>query len=324
MSRRFVRTTNGRPLLLAVVGQTATGKSSLALSLAEYCCGEIISCDSTAVYRGFDVGTDKVPLSDRRGVQHHLVDVVAPTESYSAARYGQDAARIAREITARQRLPIVVGGSGLYYRALSRGLFPGPGRDPAIRSRLTRVARGRGVEKLHQLLARHDPHSADRIQSRDEKRLIRALEVYMLTGRTLTDHFASTRSPVADYSILTVGLCLPGDLLRVRIAERVDRQFNFGLIEEVKSLLAKGVPPEAGPLGGLVYRQVLEYLRGARGLDATRRLIVRENQRYARRQLIWFKKEPNLQWIRTPGEHSDTGESVRRLLDVFVTGSTGG
>ena len=307
-------------MLLAVVGQTATGKSSLALSLAEYFYGEIISCDSTAVYRGFDIGTDKVQPSGRRGVRHHLVDVVEPTESYSAARYGQDAARIAREVTARKRLPIVVGGSGLYYRALSRGLFPGPGRDPAIRSRLTRVARGRGVEKLHQLLARHDPHSADRIQLRDEKRLIRALEVYMLTGRTLTEHFAATRSPVADYTILTIGLRLPGDALRVRIAERVDRQFNSGLIDEVEGLLAKGIPPEAGPFGGLVYRQVLEYLRGERDLDETRRLIVRENQRYARRQLIWFKKEPNLHWIRTPGEHPDTGESVRRLLDVFTTG----
>lgn len=286
-----MRTTNGRPLLVAVVGQTATGKSSLALSLAEYFSGEVISCDSTAVYRGFDVGTDKVLPSDQRGVQHHLIDMVEPTESYSAARYGQDAARIAREVTARQRLPIVVGGSGLYYRALSRGLFPGPGRDPAIRSRLTRVARARGVEKLHQLLARHDPHSADRIQSRDEKRLIRALEVYMLTGRTLTEHFAETRSPVADYTILTVGLCLPGDTLRVRIAERVDRQFNSGLIDEVEGLLDKGIPSEAGPFGGLVYRQVLEYLRGERDLDETRKLIVRENQRYARRQLIWFKKE---------------------------------
>ena len=318
-----MRTADGRPLLLAVVGQTATGKSSLALSLAAHLDAEIISCDSTAVYRGFDIGTDKVPLSGRRGVPHHLIDVAEPAEVYTAARYGQDAAGMVREVTARQRLPIVVGGTGLYYRALTRGLFPGPGRDPAIRARLTRVARGRGVEKLHQLLACRDPDSAERIQSRDEKRLIRALEVYMLTGRTLTEHFAATRSPIADYTVLTVGLRLPGDVLRMRISDRVERQFNRGLVDEVRALLTKGVTSEAGPFGGLVYRQVLEYLDGRRDLEATRGLIIRENQRYARRQLIWFQKEPNLHWLGTPGHHPETRIAVTRLLDTVVAMPSG-
>lgn len=311
-----MRTADGRPLLLAVVGQTATGKSALALLIARQVGGEILSCDSTAVYRGFDIGTDKVPPSERCGVEHHLIDVVDPTEVYTAARYGQEAARIAREVTARDRLPIVVGGTGLYYRALTRGLFPGPGRDPAIRARLTRVARRRGVEALHQLLGRHDPDSARRIQPRDEKRLIRALEVYMLTGRTLTDHFAATTSPITGYAVLAVGLQLAGDLLRARIARRVGQQFARGLLDEIVGLLAAGVPPDAGPFTGLVYRQALEHLRGGRDLEATRALIVRENQRYARRQLIWFRKEPNLRWLYTSGEHPETGEMVRRLLDA--------
>ena len=303
-------------MLLAVVGPTATGKSSLALSVAAQVGGEIINCDSTAVYRGFDIGTDKVPSSARRGIPHHLIDIVEPTEVYSAARYSRDAARVVREVTARDRLPVVVGGTGLYYRALTRGLFPGPGRDPALRARLSRVARRRGVETLHRMLARHDPDSARRIQPRDEKRLVRALEVYRLTGRSLTDHFASTRSPVADYAVVTVGLQLPGDELEARIARRVDQQFGDGLLDEIRGLLAAGLPPDVGPFGGLVYRQALDHLRGVRDEAATRALIVRGNRQYARRQLIWFRKEPNLQWLRASGECPATGEAVGRMLET--------
>ncbi len=303
-------------MLLAVVGQTATGKSALALSIARQVDGEIISCDSTAVYRGFDIGTDKVPWSERRGIPHHLIDIVEPTEVYSAARYSVDAARLVREVTARARLPVVVGGTGLYFRALTRGLFPGPGRDPALRARLGRVARRRGVGTLHRLLERHDTDSARRIQPRDEKRLIRALEVYLLTGRSLTDHFASTRSPIADYAVVTVGLQLPGEVLEPRIARRVDQQFAGGLLDEIRGLLAAGVPLDANPFGGLVYRQALEHLRGVRDEAATRALIVQENRRYARRQLIWFRKEPNLRWFCAPGECLETGEAVSRMLET--------
>ena len=303
-------------MLLAVVGQTATGKSALALSVARQLGGEIISCDSTAVYRGFDIGTDKVPQSERGGIAHHLIDVAEPTEVYSAARYSVDAARLVREVTARDRLPVVVGGTGLYYRALTRGLFPGPGRDPALRARLGRVARRRGIETLHRLLERHDPDSARRIQPRDEKRLIRALEVFLLTGRSLTDHFASTRSLIADFVVVTVGLQLPGEALEARILRRVDQQFAGGLLDEIRGLLAAGVPRDAGPFGGLVYRQALEHLRGVRDEAATRDLIVRENRRYARRQLIWFRKEPNLRWFHDPGECPETCEAVSGMLDT--------
>lgn len=303
-------------MLLAVVGPTATGKSALALSVATQVGGEIINCDSTAVYRGFDIGTDKVPMSERRGIPHHLIDVAGPTEVYSAARYSRDASRVVREVTARDRLPLVVGGTGLYYRALTRGLFPGPGRDPALRARLSRVARRRGVETLHRLLGRYDPDSAHRIQPRDEKRLIRALEVYLLTGRSLTDHFASTRSPIADYVVVTVGLQLGRDELEARIVRRVDQQFAGGLLDEIRGLLVAGVPPDVGPFGGLVYRQALEHLRGVRDEAATRALIVRGNRRYARRQLIWFRKEPNLQWLRVPGERLEACQAVRRMLET--------
>ncbi len=269
-----------------------------------------MSCDSTAVYRGFDIGTDKLPPGQRRGVPHHLVDVVEPTERYSAARYARAAATAVRDISRRGRLPIVVGGSGLYYRALIRGLFPGPGRDDALRGRLARVARRRGLNCLRRALARIDPESAERIQPRDEKRLIRALEVFRLTGRPLTEHFARTRSPLADFAVAGFAIRLPSADTALRVAARVEAQFAAGLLEEVRAALAAGLSEDAHPLGGLVYRQVVEHLRGERDERATRELIVRENLRYARRQLIWFRKEPNLRWIRVPGEHRDALPAV--------------
>ncbi len=269
-----------------------------------------MSCDSTAVYRGFDIGTDKLPPGQRRGVPHHLVDVVEPTERYSAARYARAAATAVRDISRRGRLPIVVGGSGLYYRALVRGLFPGPGRDDVLRGRLARVARRRGLNCLRRALARIDPESAERIQPRDEKRLIRALEVFRLTGRPLTEHFARTRSPLADFAVAGFAIRLPSADTALRVAARVEAQFAAGLLEEVRAALAAGLSEDAHPLGGLVYRQVVEHLRGERDERATRELIVRENLRYARRQLIWFRKEPNLRWIRVPGEHRDALPAV--------------
>ena len=297
-----------------MLGPTASGKSALALALAERYDGEIVNCDSTAVYRGFDIGTDKVPLAERRGIPHHLIDIAEPTEVYTAAQYARDAAAAIRDAHARGKLPIVVGGTGFYYRALTRGLFPGPGADEALRARLDRVAGRKGPECLHRMLRRVDPASAARIMPRDRKRLVRALEVYFATGRPLTSHFGETRSPIADCEVVAIALRLPPELTAARVARRVDQQFARGIVAEVQSLLARGVPPHARPFGGLVYRQVMEMLRGERGEAATRELIVRENRRYARRQLIWFRKEPNLIWFDGPGELPETRQRVEAAL----------
>jgi tRNA dimethylallyltransferase len=302
--------------VLAVLGPTASGKSALGLALAGAYAGEIVNCDSTAVYRGFDIGTDKPSAADRRAVPHHVIDVAEPTEIYTAARFAQEAEAAIRAIHGRGRLPIVVGGTGFYYRALTRGLFPGPGADPALRARLDRVAARRGPERLHRMLQRVDPESAARIMARDRKRLIRALEVYATTGRTLTSHFAGTRSPIDDCEVVSVALRLPPPLVAERVARRVDRQFEAGIVDEVRGLLARGVPPEARPFGGLVYRQVLEMLGGARDEAETRALITQENRRYARRQLIWFRKEPNLIWFDGPGERPATLDGVRDRLSA--------
>jgi tRNA dimethylallyltransferase len=243
-----------------------------------------------------------------------MVDVADPTEEYSAAHYARDAAAVIRDITARGTLPILVGGTGLYYRALTRGFFPGPSRDEALRARLERIASLRGSERLHALLARVDPASAARISSRDRKRLIRALEVYFLTGRPLTSHFADTRSPLPEYRVVTFALRIPPEATAERVARRVDAQFAQGLLDEIRRILNAGVPPTALPFTGLVYRQALEHLRGARDEAATRELIVRENRQYSRRQLIWFRKEPDLHWIHAAGERAETVEEVARAL----------
>jgi tRNA dimethylallyltransferase len=307
-----------KPLVVAVLGPTATGKSALALAIAEQHGGEIINCDSTAVYRGFDIGTDKIAAADRRAVPHHLIDIVEPTDEYTAAQYARDAAAAIRDVHARGRLPILAGGTGFYFRALTRGLFPGPGKDAALRARLEAIAERRDVTFLHRLLRKVDPESALRIQPRDLKRLVRALEVFFLTGRPLTAHFAQTASPIPDVDVLAVGLRLDAATISERVTRRVDEQFARGLLDEIRGLLARGIPETARPFGGLVYRQAIEHLHGVRDEAATRVLIAQENRRYARRQLIWFRKEPTLTWFDGPGESAATIAGVLRLIDTYV------
>jgi len=306
-----------RRVAVAVLGPTATGKSALALAIAARYDGEIINCDSTAVYRGFDIGTDKISMADRRGIPHHLIDIVDPADEYTAAQYARDATAAIRSIHARGRLPILAGGTGFYYRALTRGLFPGPGRDAALRRRLESIAERRGVPFLHRMLRRVDPPSAARIQPRDLKRMVRALEVFLLTGRALTEHFAATQSSIPDVDVLALGVRLPAADISARVTRRVDEQFERGLLDEIRTLVDRGIPLDARPFGGLVYRQALEHLRGVRDEAATRALIAQENRRYARRQLIWFRKEPNLVWLDGPGESPATFAAACRALDAF-------
>ena len=301
--------------LIAILGPTATGKSALGIAIAERFHGEIINCDSTAMYRGFDIGTDKVPAAERRGIPHHLIDIVDPTAEYTAAQFARDAAAVVADIHARGKLPILVGGTGFYYRALTRGLCPGPGKNAALRRRLERIAERKGVEKLHRMVARVDPESGARIQPRDLKRLVRALEVYLETGKPLTAHFDETVSPLGkDVQVGAIALRMPAPWLADRLARRVDAQFEAGLLDEIRALLASGVPADARPFGGLVYRQAMEHLRGVRDEASTRALIAQENRRYARRQLIWFRKEPNLAWFDGPGTNAEVQDSVIREL----------
>ena len=309
--------------MIAVLGPTASGKSALALTLAERYDGEIVSCDSAAVYRRCDIGTDKVPPEEQRGIPHHLVDVAEPTDEYTAARYGQDAAAAIRAIHARGRMPILAGGTGFYFRALTRGLFPGPARDPELRTRLRTLAARRGVPFLHRMVQRIDPPSARRILQNDYMRLERALEVYFLTGRTLTAHFAATVSPLPGVDV--IGLCLQPEVasIHLRIANRVENQFARGFVGEVQGLLDSGVPETARIFTMLGYRQVVEHIRGARDEAATREEIVRETRHYARRQLLWFRKEPNLETISGLGDLPDTVDAATRIIARRLPGVDG-
>ena len=263
--------------LIAVLGPTATGKSALGIALAERFDGEIINCDSTAVYRGFDIGTDKVPVAERRGIPHHLIDIADPTDEYTAAQFARDAAAVDRATSTRAAsVPILVGGTGFYYRALTRGLFPGPGKDAELRDRLERIAERRGVESCSAWCGASIRRRPQRILPRDRKRLVRALEVYFQTGRPLTAHFAETVSPLdagRRRSTRDRAAACRAAVARRAAGRRVDAQFAAGCSTRSAALLAAACPHDARPFGGLVYRQVMEYLHGVRDEAATRALI---------------------------------------------------
>ncbi|MBC7348900.1 MAG: tRNA (adenosine(37)-N6)-dimethylallyltransferase MiaA [Candidatus Aminicenantes bacterium] len=285
--------------ILTVVGPTAVGKSEVALWLAREFAGEIISCDSMQVYRGFDLGTDKPDPEAREAVPHHLIDIVEPEDQFSAADFAGLAAETAEEIAGRGRLPIVVGGTGLYHKALVEGLFPGPGRDPALRKKLKQEAERSGLETLYEKLREVDPEYAGKISPSDSLRIIRALEVYLLTQTPLSQHFRETRSPLEakGFNLIEIGLKLERKELYGRIEARVERMFASGLVEEVKSLLARGVPETVTPFKGLGYRQVLQYLHGEISLPEAIELTKLETRHFAKRQLTWFKKSPGITWF---------------------------
>ena len=285
------------PRVVAIVGPTASGKSALALAIARERGGEIVSCDSLQVYRGLDVGSAKATADERRAVAHHLVDVVDPDEEFSAADYGRLSRAAIDDITARGRLPVVAGGTGLYLRALRRGLFAGPSRDPELRHRLEAIARRHGDARLHRLLARVDPEAAARIEVNDLVRVIRALEVYRASGRTLSAHHRED-APVPDVQRwLVVGLDPPRDALRASVEARTRAMLEGGLIEEVRALLAR-FDGDLRPLRAIGYRQAVAVVRGTQTVDDAQRDIVKETMRYAKRQMTWFRHQEDVRWLR--------------------------
>jgi tRNA dimethylallyltransferase len=284
-------------VLLVVLGPTAVGKSRVAVDLALRFGGEIISGDSIQVYRGFDIGTDKPGPEARRGVPHHLIDIVEPEVQFTAADFVREALAAARGIASRGRLPIVAGGTGLYIKALVDGLFPGPGRDPDVRAALEAEARDTGLDILFRRLESVDPEYARKIRGRDRVRIIRALEVYMTTGRPISQHFQDTRSPVMGRTVLRLGLRLEREALCRRIEDRVERMFARGLIDEVRGLLEKGVPESAPPFRALGYNHVLRHLRGEIGRDEAISLTKTDTRQYAKRQMTWFRKMAGVVWF---------------------------
>ena len=285
-------------IFVLLVGPTGAGKSAAALALAERLKGEIINCDSMQVYRGFDIGTDKPSAEDRRRAPHHLLDIVDSRTQFTAADFTILAVETIGAIRARGRLPFVVGGTGLYVRALLNGLFPGPGRDDAVREALEREAREGGLQSLWQRLRDADPDYGAKVGVRDRIRIFRALEVLALTGRTMSENFRATRSRVADFRILKIGLEWERAELYRRIEARVDRMFERGLVEEAAGLLASGVDEAAPPFRALGYEHVLRFLKGEIGRDEAAALTKIDTRHYAKRQLTWFRKMDGLRWFR--------------------------
>ncbi len=280
-----------------IAGPTAAGKSGLAVELALAFGGEIINADSAQVYKGFDIGTDTPSLDARRGVPHHLLSFVEPDVQFNAADFVQEALKAADSISAAGRLPIVVGGTGLYLQALLVGLFPGPGRDAAVRARLDGEAALKGIEAMHERLKMVDPDYAAVTAPRDRVRVVRALEVFELTGKPFSSFFKATRSPLERYSVIKIGVTLPRPELYRRIEERVDAMFKAGLVEEVKGLLARGTSPAAPPFKALGYRQVLSCLAGDMTLEEAVKLTKTETRHYAKRQMTWFRRMEDLTWF---------------------------
>lgn len=296
-------------LLVVILGPTASGKTALSLALAEKFDGEIVNCDSVAMYREFDIGTAKPSTAERARAPHHLIDCVDPTEHVTAGQYARQARQVLEEIKSRQHLPIVVGGTGLYLRALLEGLFPGPQRSEELRERLRERAAHRGSEYLHRILIRLDRAAAEKIHSNDTPKLIRAIEVCLASRQKMTELWKEGRDPLRGFRILRLGLDPDRAALYARINERAVLMFEQGLIDETKRLLEKyGDAP--WPLSSLGYKQAVQLLRGEVTREQALQAAQQGHRNYAKRQLTWFRREPNVTWLKGFGDDAQVQEQA--------------
>jgi tRNA dimethylallyltransferase len=301
---------SSRPPLIAIVGPTAVGKTALAIELAQVLNGEIISADSRQVYRYMDIGTAKPTPAERARVPHHLLDVVDPDQPITLAEYQRLAYEAIQEVHRRGHVPLLVGGTGLYVRAVLEGLrIPGVPPDPELRARLEAEARAGGVAALHARLATLDPVAAARVDPRNVRRVIRALEVCLRAGRPISELQTATPPP---YRILRVGLTRPRSELYARIDARVEAMIAAGLVEEVRSLLARGFGPELPAMSGLGYRQICQYLAGKQTLEEAVREIKRKTRRFVHQQQTWFRPDdPRIHWF-------DLSQTPYEVIERFV------
>jgi tRNA dimethylallyltransferase len=283
--------------VLAIVGPTATGKSALAMALAARLDGEIVNADALQVYRGFDIGTAKPGREERARVPHHLLDILEPHERYSAGEFARRAGEAITEIQGRGRLPLVVGGSGLYLRALCDGLSPVPPGDPEVRQKLRERLEVEGLAPLKEELSRLDPVTAQRLGAGDTQRVLRALEVALVSGRPLSAWTAEQPFGTQGIATIRVGLTLPRSILYDQIAGRVTQMLEAGWLDEVAALLRRELSPALPAFQAIGYRQLVRYLGGTVSLELAVADIVRETRRFAKRQETWFRKEPAVAWF---------------------------
>ena len=289
--------TEAKPRVLGIVGATASAKTALSLPLAQALNCEIVCMDSMQIYRRMDIGTAKPTAAERVLVPHHMLDVAEPTESFSVAQYVDQARAVIADIHHRGRIPMLVGGTGLYLQGLSLPMdYGGLPSDPAIRRRLSEQADREGPAHMHALLAAVDPPSAARLHPNDQRRVIRALEIYELTGVPMSQHRTPTQAD-APYDFSLYAVDWPRAELHARINRRVDQMLSDGLVQEVQSLLASGVPEDAQSMQGLGYKELLPFLRGDISLAQAAEAIKTGTRNYARRQLIWFRRDTRIRWI---------------------------
>jgi tRNA dimethylallyltransferase len=305
--------------MVAIAGPTGSGKSELSLCIAQEFDGEVVNCDSLQIYRHFNIGTAKLPQEERRGIPHYLLDTLRPDEISTAGEYARRARAVLTGISGRGRLPVVVGGTGFYLRALLEGLFPGPARDDALRERLAARERRR-PGSLHRILRRVDRAAAARIHSNDTPKLIRALEVAILTRRPLSENFGRGRDAIEGFRVLKFGLAPPRAALYQRLDRRLELMFTSGLIDEVRGILAMGYPPTSKPFESHGYKQALEYLSGELALEEAISSAQRNTRRYAKRQFTWFRREAGMEWLSGFGEDAAVQQDAINRVRKFLAG----
>jgi tRNA dimethylallyltransferase len=304
---------SSRPLV-AVVGPTASGKSALGVWLAEQLGGEVVACDSTQLYRGFDVGTAKPTLAERRGIPHHLLDVLGPQDAATAGGYRQMALAVLTDLRSRARLPVFTVGTGLYLRALLEGLADVPQRSDELRERLRHTAREHGPGHLHRILARLDGEAAQNISAADEQKLIRAIEVCLLAKTPLTKLHRSGRAPLQGWRVLKIGLAPDREALYARIHARTDAMLANGWLEEVRSLRDKDMAKNVKPFDFIGYRELREVLQGRFTMAEARSAIQQATRRYAKRQITWFRRESAVHWLAGFGDQANVQKDALAWL----------
>ena len=301
--------------MFAIVGPTASGKSTLGIDIALEMNGEIINCDSVQVYEEINIATAKVPLDERKGIPHHLIDFVSPNINFTAVEWAREATKKIEEIESRGRVPLLVGGTGFYLRALRQPFFESPPTNECLRGRLNRIREKHNAEHLHRLLRRIDPLAAKQLYPRDWPRVQRAIEVYLQTGRSIVDQQPERPDPHESSRRLRIlALNPPRAELYERINERTEAHFRAGLVEEVRELLDRGFSPDSNALGAHGYRRVVEYLKGLRDLESAIEQTKLDVRHYAKRQLTWFRHEADVEWFDGFGEENRILRSVMKSI----------
>lgn len=316
LTSHLSRLTMARKPLLVLVGPTAVGKSDIAVQVARALGTEVLTADSRQVYRGMDIGMDKPSLDQRAGVPHRLIDLANPDQPFNAGMFRRHALHEIERLYREHKLPLVVGGTGLYVRTLLRGLCDAPQADPEFRSRLLSHARGKGSRFLYEELTRVDQESAGRLHPHDEVKILRALEVYHLSGRPLSEVQRDHGFADAPFTPCLIGLMRDREALNRRIEDRVELQLAKGLVAETERLLGQGYRRDLGSMKGLGYRQIAGYLAGEYDYAEAVRQLKRDTRRFAKRQLTWFRKEPGLTWLSIAEGESSDRIATRVLIQV--------